>query len=276
MKALSIVVLLALLVSPCTCFSETWDEFLKLKASDEGKAGQIPKGPGKLIPKDIIVEQLKRQGEAVFESDCISFDFGSWRVTETSMAQLAEIAAALTDSRLKDSRFFYVDGHACAIGSDENNCRLSTRRAQSVVELLVSPGGVPASKLVSRGFGERMPKFSNETEETRRHNRRVVLRSAYEATPEEKRLQCVDGGVSQTTSSPEPRDYQTGGTEATVEEKGAGTPRGFKRIDVKEQVNTKPKGGSSTQGVFKEIAPAKPQQGGETDDAAPKGFKRVK
>jgi hypothetical protein len=71
---------------------------------------------------------------------------------------------------------YYVDGHTCSIGSDENNCRLSWARANVVVQKLVDKG-VDRRWLIPRGFGEAEPTTpgSNETEEGRRLNRRAVL-----------------------------------------------------------------------------------------------------
>lgn len=49
---------------------------------------------------------------------------------------------------------------------------LSQRRAQSVVDYLISQG-VPSENLVAKGYGESQPKSTNETEEGKATNRRV-------------------------------------------------------------------------------------------------------
>jgi OOP family OmpA-OmpF porin len=67
-----------------------------------------------------------------------------------------------------------VAGHTDSRGSDAFNLDLSARRAQTVLKYL-SDGGV-ANKLTSRGYGERQPVGSNNTDDGRQQNRRVVLR----------------------------------------------------------------------------------------------------
>jgi len=181
MKRLVLLILVSFLLIPAPCLSETYEEFEKLKAADE-KPKFVPKGEPELIPKDVIIRELRKpmpQGQVatvVFSSECILFDYGSARIRESSYRQLREIAAALTDSALAGIPYFFVDGHTCSIGSNANNCRLSWRRANSVVRQL-RRFGVPPNKLVARGFGECCPIATNDAEYGRRLNRRVVLKS---------------------------------------------------------------------------------------------------
>ncbi len=67
-----------------------------------------------------------------------------------------------------------VAGHTDSRGSDAYNLDLSARRAATVLKFL-QDGGV-ANALKSRGYGERQPIASNNTDEGRQQNRRVVLR----------------------------------------------------------------------------------------------------
>jgi OOP family OmpA-OmpF porin len=67
-----------------------------------------------------------------------------------------------------------VAGHTDSRGSDAFNLDLSSRRAQSVLDYL-KDGGV-TNTLTSRGYGERQPVASNNTDDGRQQNRRVVLR----------------------------------------------------------------------------------------------------
>ena len=68
-----------------------------------------------------------------------------------------------------------VAGHTDNRGSDAYNLDLSARRAASVLEYL-RDGGV-SNTLTSRGYGETEPIASNDTDEGRQQNRRVVLRA---------------------------------------------------------------------------------------------------
>jgi OOP family OmpA-OmpF porin len=68
-----------------------------------------------------------------------------------------------------------VAGHTDSRGSDAYNLQLSSRRAESVLKYL-RDGGV-SNTLTSRGYGESDPIASNDTDEGRQQNRRVVLRA---------------------------------------------------------------------------------------------------
>lgn len=188
-----------LLMSACMVFAETEEEYLRLREQEESSA-MVPKGLGAksrsdIISKDVIIEQLTQtqppgQAPSVsFSSELILFDFGSARLRETCYPQLTQIVLAINDPKLNSVPVFFVDGHTCAIGSDENNCRLSWRRAESVVAFLTS-AGVPSHRLVPRGFGEHCPIASNDDEYGRRTNRRVVLKSGSVIVPEDQYRQC--------------------------------------------------------------------------------------
>jgi outer membrane protein OmpA-like peptidoglycan-associated protein len=68
-----------------------------------------------------------------------------------------------------------IEGHADWMGSDEYNIRLSQRRAQAVVDWLVTRG-ISRERLNAVGKGEREPIATNETAEGRQLNRRVEVR----------------------------------------------------------------------------------------------------
>jgi OOP family OmpA-OmpF porin len=65
-------------------------------------------------------------------------------------------------------------GHACSIGSDAYNQKLSVRRAESVKAYLVSKGVEP-NRIYTEGKGEKQPVASNKTREGRMKNRRVEI-----------------------------------------------------------------------------------------------------
>ncbi len=67
-----------------------------------------------------------------------------------------------------------VAGHTDSRGSDALNLDLSSRRADTVLKYLTE-GGV-TNAITSRGYGERQPVASNNTDDGRQQNRRVVLR----------------------------------------------------------------------------------------------------
>ena len=100
----------------------------------------------------------------------VQFALNSAEITRQSGAILDELAGILRQSNSRVE----VGGHTCSLGTEEYNQRLSERRAASVKSYLVKKG-VPASNLVTRGYGETEPKYDNSTEEGRRLNRRAEI-----------------------------------------------------------------------------------------------------
>jgi outer membrane protein OmpA-like peptidoglycan-associated protein len=65
-----------------------------------------------------------------------------------------------------------LNGHTDNVGEDNSNLVLSEKRAQSVLEYLVSKG-IVATRLRAKGFGENKPISTNDTVEGRAINRRT-------------------------------------------------------------------------------------------------------
>lgn len=68
-----------------------------------------------------------------------------------------------------------IAGHTDSVGTDAYNNRLSQQRAEAVRTYLIQ-GGVQASRITARGYGETQPIADNGTEEGRGRNRRVEMR----------------------------------------------------------------------------------------------------
>jgi len=67
-----------------------------------------------------------------------------------------------------------IEGYTSSVGSADNNLLLSQRRAEMVANYL-SERGVASSRMVPIGYGEEKPIASNETEEGRMRNERIVI-----------------------------------------------------------------------------------------------------
>lgn len=68
-----------------------------------------------------------------------------------------------------------IEGHTDSKGSAEYNMTLSQARAETLKSTLVRDFGIAEERLTARGYGEQVPIATNETEEGRRQNRRVLL-----------------------------------------------------------------------------------------------------
>jgi outer membrane protein OmpA-like peptidoglycan-associated protein len=103
----------------------------------------------------------------------VNFAFNSAELTAESKKILDEDRNV---ARLKGEPNIRVEvaGHTDSIGSDAYNQKLSERRAQAVVDYLVSKG-VDPKRLKAVGYGKTKPIASNATEAGRAENRRVEL-----------------------------------------------------------------------------------------------------
>ena len=91
-----------------------------------------------------------------------------------SIRQIQEAGEALSSDALAGHRF-QIAGHTDNTGSKDANLKLSRERAEAVKTFLVKFYGISPERLVARGYGETQPVASNETEEGRAMNRRVVF-----------------------------------------------------------------------------------------------------
>lgn len=132
-----------------------------------------PKG---LNPAQIAV--LKQQGFELTEEGW-AFDlsgkvlFGSDLevLNAQSQAIVERIGTALVAADIPRVR---VEGHTDASGQDAYNQRLSLRRANSVVKVLIDAGMRPEN-IQTLGLGSSMPVATNKTRAGRTENRRVSI-----------------------------------------------------------------------------------------------------
>ncbi|MBI5549010.1 MAG: OmpA family protein [Deltaproteobacteria bacterium] len=102
--------------------------------------------------------------------DSVHFDTGKASIKQNSLPILDELAKILTEHlEVKQVR---IEGHTDNVGGAALNQDLSQRRAQSVVDYLVSKG-LDGGRLSAKGFGEDKPVAPNTTPLGRAKNRRV-------------------------------------------------------------------------------------------------------
>ena len=66
-----------------------------------------------------------------------------------------------------------VQGHTDAVGSAQNNMKLSYLRASAVRDYLIDKHDIDPTRLIPMGYGESRPIASNKTSAGRDQNRRV-------------------------------------------------------------------------------------------------------
>ena len=105
----------------------------------------------------------------------VLFKAGSTELAgDFSIRQIQEAGEALSSDALAGHRF-EIAGHTDNTGTEDTNQTLSQERAEAVKNFLVQFYGISPQRLTARGHGESQPVASNETEEGRARNRRVVF-----------------------------------------------------------------------------------------------------
>jgi outer membrane protein OmpA-like peptidoglycan-associated protein len=91
----------------------------------------------------------------------ITFDYNSADISAKSMPSVQALGRALTSPDLKGSTFV-VAGHTDAAGGETYNQDLSERRADSIKRYLVDKYSIPATDLVTVGYGKSKLKDPNQ------------------------------------------------------------------------------------------------------------------
>ena len=118
--------------------------------------------------------ELAKRAPAVFTKQItINFATNSAELTATSKAVLDKNVAGLAE--IASNAFFRIEGNTDSKGNVDLNIGLSQRRAQAVVNYLVSKG-FDANRLIPVGNGPTKPVASNETADGRAANRRTDIK----------------------------------------------------------------------------------------------------
>ena len=103
----------------------------------------------------------------------VTFDSNSYKINNTEKEKLTKYVDFLfTNYDLSIN----LEGHTDSIGSDDENMKLSIKRAETVKAYFISEG-IIESRINTIACGETRPKVSNKTKENRQKNRRVVAKS---------------------------------------------------------------------------------------------------
>lgn len=102
----------------------------------------------------------------------IYFDFNKAEIKPESEPTISEIAKLL---KQQPSLKLLVTGHTDNVGTMAYNVELSQRRAEAIVNRLVTRYGIEQRRLTPHGLGFKSPLATNSTEEGRAKNRRVEL-----------------------------------------------------------------------------------------------------
>ncbi|MET2898340.1 OmpA family protein [Vibrio rotiferianus] len=118
----------------------------------------------------IAHEVLAGENVMIRLKEKINFQFDSSRLSANSQNWIQNLGQYLSSRPDVD---VVIDGHADSSGAESYNEGLSERRAKEVESQLLTM--IPRQRLFSRGFGELVPKCSNNSSIGKACNRRVEL-----------------------------------------------------------------------------------------------------
>src|SRR5688572_23642713 len=131
----------------------------KMDKQAEEIKNEVPGAQVERVGEGIVVEFNDKVLFAVDKADLSS-------AAESNLNELKDVLTKYPDTNIE------IQGHTDSDGSDAHNNKLSNRRASSVASYLREKG-VPSSRIVTKGFGETAPKYSNDSEDGKSQNRRV-------------------------------------------------------------------------------------------------------
>src|SRR5262249_8964688 len=107
----------------------------------------------------------------------VQFRFGQSTLDQTVDPVSDDLLGEVKDAIVAhpEIELIEVQGHADILGTDEYNQTLAGGRANAVRNWLIKRG-IPANKLVAKGYGSKAPRASNESETGRQENRRVQFK----------------------------------------------------------------------------------------------------
>jgi len=124
----------------------------------------------RVVEASAIEKALERDGRIAIYG--IQFDFDKAEIKPDSGPQIEQLAVLLKQHPKLE---VLIVGHTDGQGAFDYNLSLSQRRAQAVVDALVSGHGIDRRRLTPAGAGMAAPVATNRTDEGRAKNRRVEI-----------------------------------------------------------------------------------------------------
>ena len=125
------------------------------------------------LKKDLEGATVERVGEGIlitFDSGLL-FKLDSYELQQVTRSNLEQLAKTL--NKYEDTDIL-IEGHTDSSGEDDYNQSLSEKRANEVEDFLVQQQ-VKDSRITTKGYGEKQPLQTNDTEVGRSSNRRVEV-----------------------------------------------------------------------------------------------------
>ncbi len=118
---------------------------------------------------------LKLEDSAIIESDNdVTFLFPFNSTEKESDPKVEAYLVNLIEKHKATKATFTIVGHSDSVGTDEANQKIGQARAESIAAIL-KKGGIDAARINTSSKGKSEPVASNDTDDGRHQNRRVVV-----------------------------------------------------------------------------------------------------
>lgn len=126
----------------------------------------------KKIPENVeVVLQLPPiQERGTIQINNLFFESKSFQIAPESGPELDRLAEIVKENPEIEIQ---IEGHTDNVGKKKDNLLLSEKRALAVAEYLSKKHSIPMGRIQTRGFGDGVPLYKNDSDEGRRKNRRV-------------------------------------------------------------------------------------------------------
>ncbi|GAB3926595.1 OmpA family protein [Mucilaginibacter myungsuensis] len=129
--------------------------------------GHEAKNPFNIV---VFLEPIEVGSKTILKN--IFFDTNRFDLKPESMSELNKLVSFLN---INPTVKIEISGHTDDVGADQTNQTLSENRAKSVYQYVISHG-IPATRLVFKGYGETQPIQPNTNDEKRAMNRRTEFK----------------------------------------------------------------------------------------------------
>lgn len=132
--------------------------------------GKVPGLYQRIEVEETPIPEILKVGDRISLHQ-IRFNQSSYKLREDAYPEIEILLNMLTDN---PKMIILLEGHTDNHGKAEVNMKLSEDRVAVIKKFLIDKG-IKSRRIKIKGFGETKPIASNETEETRKLNRRVEM-----------------------------------------------------------------------------------------------------
>ena len=120
---------------------------------------------------DVLMQPIKAGSKVVLKN--IFFNTDAYSLKKESDIELDKLVAFL---KANPAVKIEISGHTDNTGTREHNTTLSAQRAKAVQDYLIKTGGIAASRLTCKGYGDTQPVADNATDGGKALNRRTEVK----------------------------------------------------------------------------------------------------